>query len=280
MSEVQVQETGTDADAEAAVQAAQQQLTADTVRDDPDESLEPDPEEEVREAWREAERARLRTEVSERLQQEQQEAQEAARIAAEERSVAQAFDDAGTEVDNRLAAVPFHLADGTPARLTEAQRKQIKEPFENAATRALEVATRRVYSGLGEAATPLLGKAEAEELQNKAGGKSVEVWLQEFGESYATKSKYLKAMSDSAAEALVKNTPALAALIKAAELREFKRGQKTPEGEPERADRGRTGTGVNYRSKAEARSLHVAGKLTNAEMKAINRNPSIPEGYE
>lgn len=266
------------AEAAAAVTAAQQQLTEETVRDDPDQQeQEPDPAalalEAERDAWRAAERARLRVEEADKYQAEQREAAAAARAEAEERETAAAYDRARTETDNKLQAIPFHLPDGTPARLTEAQRKDILSTFDDAAAKSLEIAARRVYQGLGDASAPLLGKELADELQAKAGGKAVDVWLSEFGERYAVKSKYLTAMSDSAAEALVKNTPALQAVIKAAELREFKRGQKTPEGEPERAEGGRASSLSQPKTRVEADEMfagsHKSGrKITLSELRA------------
>lgn len=37
--------------------------------------------------------------------------------------------------------------------------------------------------------------------------------------------------------------------------------------------------GMGWRTKEEARNLHAQGKLTNAKMREINADPTIPEGY-
>jgi hypothetical protein len=44
-------------------------------------------------------------------------------------------------------------------------------------------------------------------------------------------------------------------------------------------EQGVAGAGDGWRTKAEARNLHAQGRLSNAEMRAILRNPSIPDGY-
>jgi hypothetical protein len=36
-------------------------------------------------------------------------------------------------------------------------------------------------------------------------------------------------------------------------------------------------SGARYQTKTQARNLHVAGKISNAQMRAINANPNIPE---
>ena len=41
-----------------------------------------------------------------------------------------------------------------------------------------------------------------------------------------------------------------------------------------------SGSGSGWSTKAEARSLHAQRKLSNDEMRRINSDPSIPEGYE
>jgi hypothetical protein len=262
------------------VVAATTQLTAETVRSDPDaqaeENQQPDPAdlalEAEREAWREAERARLRVEERETVERERREEADARAAAAAEAEVARAFETARTDAEAQLSAIPFHLADGTPARLTDKQRKDILGAYDDATGKALEIATRQVYHGLGAASAPLLGKDAADALQQKAGNKPVETWLAEFGESYASKSKFLTAMSDEAAAALVKSTPALQAVVKAAELREFKRGQKTPVGEPERAEGGRGSNAAQPQTRAEVDEMfagtHKSGrKITLQEVR-------------
>lgn len=59
------------------------------------------------------------------------------------------------------------------------------------------------------------------------------------------------------------------------EARAAQRNGKAPPAKT--AGVGSRSNAVRWTTKMEARSLHVQGKLTNAEMKAINADPSVPE---
>jgi hypothetical protein len=58
--------------------------------------------------------------------------------------------------------------------------------------------------------------------------------------------------------------------------RAAERGKKPPPAAPSGAGAGGTGGG-GYKTKAEARTLHVQNKISNADMRRINADPSIPE---
>ena len=71
---------------------------------------------------------------------------------------------------------------------------------------------------------------------------------------------------------------------KAGFLRGFIAGRAQAENNKSSAQSGQNvngiaGGGTSWRTKAEAATLHVQGKITNAQMRQINADPSIPEGY-
>ena len=59
----------------------------------------------------------------------------------------------------------------------------------------------------------------------------------------------------------------------------FERGKLVPAGQPRGATEGSSGAGSTWRTKEDARNLHANGKLSDAEMRRINADSSIPEGY-
>jgi hypothetical protein len=48
---------------------------------------------------------------------------------------------------------------------------------------------------------------------------------------------------------------------------------------PQSDNNGSSGASVRWRTKEDARNLHAQGKLTYSEIKRINADPNIPEGY-
>jgi len=132
-----------------------------------------------------------------------------------------------------------------------------------------DLAVRRELSAsFNEAAEAVLGAERAQEFfGSPEEPKSFGTWKEALTSLLAVgQTGYV-----TEAEALKREKSAVVAYKRARER------EHPGEGQSSAAVVGRGGRGISYRTKAEAAALHVAGKLSNAEMRQVRGDPGIPE---
>lgn len=131
-------------------------------------------------------------------------------------------------------------------------------------------------AGLGEAAADFWKAAE--ELAGEDGATPVSALLDLYAERKAAASKWAKELTLDEAK---KASPKLRLEVTNALKAEYEKGRENPlpAGEPRGGDGASASGRVSYGTKREARNLHAQGKITDAEMRVVNHNPNIPDGY-
>ena len=132
-----------------------------------------------------------------------------------------------------------------------------------------------------DAVQELIPAAVRAQFNEAADGKPAMDFQRTFAEFMAEhdpaiKAKALKGLK---LEDLEKSSASLKAQIAKARSDSYDKGREKGRTDPAGESHGneRSASSGSYRTKTEARSLHVQNKLSNADMRRINADPSIPE---
>lgn len=158
-----------------------------------------------------------------------------------------------------------------------AERQKVLNHLNNFNLKASEA----ILAPFEDAVQELLPPAARDEFNRVANGKTAADFQRTFAEFMAEHDPAIKAkvFKGVKLEDLEKATPALKAALSARDAAQFDKGRAKgrtdPAGEAHGEERGTNRSG--YRTKTEARNLHARNQISNAQMRAINADPTIPE---
>lgn len=228
----------------------------------------------------EAERAAIREEERQALADSKAQEERESREKARKERVKQAFPSSLTKLSSVLDSVERELA--TDGQTYELNRKLFTDVLEGLNLEVEASANERISEQYHEAFAANLGQdaeafwQEAEALKDEHGMLPVASLLELYADKRALQAKPIKSMTlDQAKSASPQVARELANVLKAEYLKG--RDDPSPAGEPRGTGRD-GGARQDLSTRAKARALHVAGRISNETMRRINADPSIPEG--
>lgn len=241
--------------------AAKPDGTAAAKADEP-EDLEALLKTEVRESIAEKARAEARKELEDKQATEAKEREKTQQESARRTAYKQAF-------DNRAPAIRAWAED---QGLDRAETDRLLNTFAAHNRDALEVLSWELTDKLVDAMRGRLPESERESFSYDGTNPDLGAFLGEYDKRITKEARkgYLS-------EAEVKQRIADEKLALVVKLRENPSLLNTRGGGPRRAGGGMAGGSVSYSTKTQARNLHANGQISNAEMRAVNADPTIPE---